>query len=302
MKNNPFTAPVLFLVFNRINSTIKVFKEIKKVKPEQLFISCDGPRTKKEKKKTDAVRKYILENINWKCEVKTLFRDENLGCKYAVAGAIDWFFKNVDNGIILEDDCLPSRDFFKFCEEMLSKFKDDKRIMQISGTNIETKSQIKESYFFSRSCNIWGWATWRRAWQMYDKKMKLWPKFKKENLMDYFDYDLMNKLNSAKIFESTFNKKIDTWDYQWDFACKINNAVSIVPRVNLITNIGFGENATHTGDYNSSKSLKKIKLKFPLNNSLIFIPNLDYEKKYSNFFKRGFVKRKIKKLIKNSIK
>jgi len=135
------TTPVLYLAFNRLGTVKKTFPEIRKAKPRQLFISCDGPRTKEEREKTDAVRKYILDNIDWKCNVKTLFRNKNLGCKYAVSSAIDWFFKNVKQGIILEDDCLPSQSFFRFCQEMLERYKDDERIMQISGTNVEGRAR-----------------------------------------------------------------------------------------------------------------------------------------------------------------
>src|SRR3989339_483651 len=142
-KNNfVLTTPVLFIVFNRLDTTKQVFEEIKKAKPQKIFIAADGPRNKEEKKKTDAIRNYILKNINWKCELKTLFREKNLGCKYAVAGAIDWFFENVEQGIILEDDCLPSQSFFIFCQDMLERYKTDQRIMHISGTNVESKNKM----------------------------------------------------------------------------------------------------------------------------------------------------------------
>ncbi|MBC8435307.1 nucleotide-diphospho-sugar transferase, partial [archaeon] len=142
MKNKfELTTPVLYLVFNRPGYVKKTFPEIRKAKPMQLFIGADGPRNSEEKKKTDAVRKYILENIDWKCDVKTLFRKENLGCKHAVSGAINWFFKNVEQGIILEDDCLPDQSFFRFCQELLAKYENSKQVMQINGTN------FSRSYF-----------------------------------------------------------------------------------------------------------------------------------------------------------
>ena len=146
--NFKLTTPVLYLAFNRLDSVKKTFPEIQKAKPRQLFVACDGPRSREEKERTDTVRKYILENINWKGKVKTLFRDRNLGCKYAIAGAMDWFFENVKQGIILEDDCLPDQSFFRFCHEMLEKYKDDKKIMSISGYNYLDGIDIKESYYF----------------------------------------------------------------------------------------------------------------------------------------------------------
>ena len=142
-------TPILFLVFNRLNTTKQVFEEIKKTKPKQLFIAADGPRNKEEKKKTDAVKKYVLDNIDWKCQVKTLFRKKNLGCKYAVSGAIDWFFENVEQGIILEDDCLPDQSFFRFCQEMLERYKNEKKILNITGQNPLCKHNFFKSYSFS---------------------------------------------------------------------------------------------------------------------------------------------------------
>lgn len=290
MKKFELITPVLLLVFNRIDTTKKVFEEIRKVKPKELFITADGPRNDKEKEKTDAVRNYILKSINWECKIKTLFRNKNLGCKYAVSSAIDWFFDNVEQGIILEDDCLPSQSFFQFCQEILEKYKDDERIMQISGTNIELKSDVKADYFFSRSCSVWGWATWRRAWKKYDIKMTLWPRFKLEKKIKVFGYDLISKLKSIRFFDNTYKNKIDTWDFQWDFACKINNGLSIVPRRNLIKNIGFGGGATHTNNYGNCKSLDNFNIDFPLTHEKIFLPDINYEKKYSVFFRPNFIR------------
>jgi len=164
----PFNTPILFLVFNRFDLTKKVFKEIKKARPKSLFISSDGARTKKEEKKVEEIRQYLLNNIDWNCNLKTLFRNKNLGCQKAVSSAISWFFNNVEQGVILEDDCLPNQDFFKFSEEMLKKYKNNDKIMHISGTNVEKKSNLNEDYFFSKTFNMWGWATWRRSWKYFD--------------------------------------------------------------------------------------------------------------------------------------
>src|SRR3989304_2636082 len=153
------TAPVLFLTFNRPEETKRVFEEIKKAKPKQLFIASDGPRESRPEEKIviTELRAHLLKNIDWRCKIKTLFRDKNFGCRKSVSGAIDWFFSHVEKGVILEDDCLPSQSFFRFCQELLERYKDDKRIMQISGTNVEGISKIEESYFFSRTYNVWGW-------------------------------------------------------------------------------------------------------------------------------------------------
>lgn len=252
-------TPVLFLVFNRLDTTKKVFGEIKKAKPKKLFVAADGPRTKDEKKKTDAVRQYILDNVDWDCDLKTLFREKNLGCKYAVSGAIDWFFKNVEQGIILEDDCLPSQSFFRFCEELLEKYKYDERIMQISGTNFiqEKTAELNESYFFSKMPYIWGWATWRRAWKFYDVSFnKIVPYSASSNFLDYL-------MHNKKVLDL---QKINTWDVQWFSLCKING-LTVIPKKNLIANIGFGEDSTHEMTNNVDKSFlqkERKEMGFPL--------------------------------------
>lgn len=181
MSEFKLNVPVLLLIFNRPDTTQRVFHEIRGASPLQLFISADGPRENKpgEFEKCQITRD-IVRQVDWDCEVYTNFRDKNLGCKIAVSSAIDWFFENVEEGIILEDDCLPSFSFFRFCEELLEKYRDDERIMQIGGTNLLSEWQRSDdSYYFSKYGAIWGWATWRRAWQYYDVNMKLWPEVKK---------------------------------------------------------------------------------------------------------------------------
>lgn len=295
MKQNfKLTTPVLFLVFNRPDTTKKVFEEIQKARPKQLFIAGDGPRTKEEKKKTDAVRKYILDNIDWKCKIKTLFRDKNLGCKYAVAGAIDWFFENVEKGIILEDDCLPSQSFFRFCQEMLERYEDDERVMQISGTNIEGKSKINEDYFFSNYFNAWGWATWRRAWKEYDVDMKKFIKIKKSTIQ--FENAPFSGWKGKRLYSLLRDGKIDTWDYQWIYSCIINSGKCIIPKVNLIENLGFFE-GTHTAD-SHYQGLKRSNIKWPFSENEIFLNNKGYQKAYAKFFAKGQIKRFLKNIIK----
>lgn len=243
---NELNVPVLFLIFNRLDTTQQVFEEIRKAKPKKLFVAADGPRNKEEKKKTDAVRKFILDNIDWNCEVKTLFRKKNLGCGKAVSQAITWFFKNEEMGIILEDDCLPSQSFFPFCEELLKKYKNNEKIMHISGSNFMFNNKFKNNYSFSKYPYIWGWATWRRAWKKYDY-----------NLKDYKQEIFVNNLNSIfnnhgvtkfwnNLFNTVKNGLIDTWDYQWVYLLLVNNGLSIVPGKNLVKNIGFNSSATNT--------------------------------------------------------
>ncbi len=260
---HPLKTPVLFLVFNRPDTTKQVFEEIRKAKPPRLYIASDGPRENKEgeKERVEAVRKYVLEHIDWDCEVKTLFRDKNLGCGRAVSQAITWFFENEEMGIILEDDCLPSQSFFWFCEELLERYKDDERIGMISGFNYGyTNRLIKYSYYFSKYPMIWGWASWRDRWLNCDLNMNnLYEvELTKQLLLIFDNKKYKEKMN---ILKAVKENKIDTWDYQWSFNLYINNQLTIIPKNNYIINIGFGYNATHTKSGNCYERVKNENIK-----------------------------------------
>ncbi len=266
-RRHPLETAVLFLIFNRLDTTKQVFEAIKKAKPPRLYIAADGARASRngEDKKVKAVREYVINNIDWNCEVKTLFRDKNFGCKYAVSSAIDWFFENEERGIILEDDCLPSQSFFWFCEELLKRYEDDMRVWHIGGYKHSYLKGDKYSYNFSRFTQIWGWATWANRWQYYDVAL-LKYKDDKNILFNYefFMEDYENK-SRVNILDRVLSGKIDTWDYQWNFTVRINTGLSIRPKVNLISNIGFGEDATHTSGNNKDIELNKAQnITFPL--------------------------------------
>ncbi len=255
-----YNIPILFLIFNRPDVTKKVFEAIRKAKPRQLFIGADGYRSSKkgEKELCEQTRK-IIEKVDWKCEVKTLFQKKNLGCRKGVSTAINWFFKHIEYGIILEDDCLPNKSFFKFQKEMLEKYKDDSRIMMVSGNNFQNDIKHgKASYYFSRLAHIWGWGTWRRAWKLYDAEMETFEKFKKEKHIENIWEDKEVQKTWMKTFQAVADNKIDTWDYQWAFTIMKNNGLSIMPNVNLISNIGFGEGATHTTSVESQLANMKV--------------------------------------------
>lgn len=275
---------VLFLVFNRLETTKQVFEAIRLAKPLRLYIAADGAREnrKDETEKVRAVREYIIENINWECEIKTLFRENNLGCKYAVSSAIDWFFKNEEMGIILEDDCLPSQSFFRFCEELLEHYRLDPRVQHIGGTNPFDTELNTNQYYFSKFNRIWGWATWRRAWENYDVEIKMWPSIKKEN---YHKRILGEALGNfyEKIWDAVYLGKIDTWDYQW-MLCRMLQGIAIIPCVNLISNIGFGENSTHTANNNSKLSnLPLGEIRFPLQHEKYFVMNFEKDQSWERY-------------------
>ena len=246
--NNLFSTPIAFLIFKRPEETDRVFQVIRKIKPETLLIVADGPRNPEEKELCEKVRR-VVENIDWPCEVLKNYSETNLGCKKRISSGLDWVFQNVDRAIILEDDCLPNESFFLFCAELLEKYKDNEKIMHIGGINVQTESKKtiqNDSYYFSNIAQIWGWATWKRAWQRYDVNMNDWPKIKAEKklidvlkkpiLVDYFEY----------LFQKMYMSKLTTWDVAWTYTCMKENGLCIVPNKNLIQNIGFGQGATHS--------------------------------------------------------
>jgi len=298
------TTPILFLIFNRPDTTQRVFDEIRKARPTKLFIAADGPRKNKEgeKEKCEQTRK-IIEQIDWDCKAKTLFRNKNLGCKMAISSAIDWFFENVEEGIILEDDCLPDQSFFWFCQELLEKYKTDKRIFVISGDNfLFGHKRTNYSYYFSRYTHCWGWATWRRAWQYYDGEMKIWPEIKNENWLK----DILENSSAVKywsdIFQHAYENKIDTWDYPWTFSCWIQSGLTIIPNVNLISNIGFRAESTHTKYRSRFANMSVTDMDFPLRHPPFVIKNREADNfVQKTHFELNIFLRIIKKILKKII-
>lgn len=250
---------LLFLVFNRLDSTKQVFEQIRLAKPPKFYIACDGPRKDKEGEKqlVDELRNWILSNIDWDCEVKKLFRAENLGCGPAVSSAITWFFEHESDGIILEDDCLPSQSFFSYCEELLDLYKDDKRVWHIGGFNAIDFKNYKYSYYSSKIAEIWGWATWADRWKNYkfdltDYSVDYVKNFSKRYSVRHYWTGILNLMKEHKI---------NTWDYQWVLEIVKNNGICLAPTKNLITNIGA--TGTHYEDNSESES------------DILFLPNCD---------------------------
>ena len=293
-----FKTAVLFLIFNRLDTTKRVFDVIRKARPPRLYIGSDGPREQKEgeAEKVQAVREYIRNNIDWDCEVKTLFREKNIGCKYAVSSAVTWFFEHEDMGIILEDDCLPSFSFFAFCEKLLIRYKNDKRVWQIGGCNFQDGIKRGDAdYYFSAINHIWGWASWADRWKFYNVEL--------DNIQDNsFIKDYWSG-RAFKYFDKIFwimkKKEMDTWDYQWTFSMWKNNRLAILPNVNMISNIGFGENSTHTKDTDKAANLAMLEIGFNIKHPFQVVRNKEadeytYEVYYSQ---KPFIRRAINKLF-----
>jgi len=269
---------VLFLVFSRIDTTKLVFQTIREAKPPRLYITGDGARENKvgEAEKVKEVRDYIMTNIDWECDVKTLFREKNLGCKNAVSGGITWFFENEEQGIILEDDCLPNQSFFRFCEEGLSYWKNNKDVAGIGGF-VATCNDVP---FFSLHGSVWGWATWKSVWEKYNADAIL----NQDDLRFVVDVSsLFSTLEKSYLASMLKNKPENTWDFYWQFSRIKIRKFMILPGVPLISNIGFDlENSTHT-KAEKPKSLKKLESVNVHSNAI------DHAKTISNFKKISFI-------------
>ena len=256
-----FNIPILLITYKRPKYLKKVLTRIKKIKPRLLYIYSDGPKNLIEYSDVQKCRK-IINSINW-CRVKKKFNKSNKGIEEVPKLAINWIFDNATKAIILEDDTLPEESFFEFCKKLLKKYENKKKISMISGSNLalEYSGRIKESYYYSKYSNIWGWATWRDRWKSYDKRMNKWPSFKKSKLEDicYFKNEY---LWWKKMFDLTFKQKSKNWDYQWTFQNFYKKRLSIVPKNNLISNFGVAN--AHGKNASSLFNLQVKKIKFPL--------------------------------------
>ncbi|MGW8247535.1 MAG: hypothetical protein ACWGOV_05430 [Acidiferrobacterales bacterium] len=269
MSDNSLDSAVLMLVFNRPDVTERVFQMVRRARPNRLYVSADGPRESVagDLVKSNETRK-IFDRVDWDCEVKTNFSDKNKGCRQAVAEGIDWFFESEEEGIILEDDCLPNESFFRFSAEMLGRYRADERIMHINGNNFGTSEFIESpfSYHFCSYAQVWGWATWRRAWLQYQKDLELWPAIQNGNWLRNIGWSSREfKIQNEKYNLMCGEDAIDTWDYQWQFTLFVNNGLAISPKQNLVSNIGFGADATHTRGEGSGRSeIPTQEMSFPL--------------------------------------
>lgn len=251
--------PVLILAYKRYDLLEQIFESLRKYKPNKLYIAVDGPKGIDDVEFCTKVKENSIHLIDWECNVQTLFRNENLGCGKAVSSAIDWFFDNVDEGIILEEDCLPSLDFFYYCEKMLSFYRDDIKVKHISGCNFVGGLNSKSSFGFSKFASIWGWATWKRAWKEYQFELPFKELIEfKERLLPFCSNDFNQLFFWTKGYEHSTTSSYDSWDFQWQISIWLNQGVCIYPTRNLIKNIGFHEDALHTK--NTLSPLAKLPL------------------------------------------
>lgn len=299
--NTILYTPVLLILYNRLSTTQRVFDQIKKVRPRKLYIACDGFKNNKEgdQEKVSAVRQWVLSSIDWECQIETRFAEENQGCKYGPANAISWIFDNEEEAIILEDDIVADESFFWYCQDMLERYKNDTRIMLVSGHKGVWDFPIDEDYFFTAYNPIWGWATWRRAWERFDDKMKQWPHIKKDRTLKYI-YGKNAAISLTDNFEATYIGKLDAWDYPWLFSQILNSGLAILPKYNLIENVGYGEDATHSEGKAPDFHVRPLEL--PLKPVENIIRNWEYDWAYSKqYLKPRKVRRVLRKFIPKSI-
>ena len=243
-------TPLLLIAWRSPHTLRQVIDAIRPVAPTRLFVACDGPNPERpdEAEKVAATRAVIEHEIDWPCQIERLYSDGNRGCRLGVSRAITWFFEQVEEGIILEDDCVPHPDFFPYCTTLLERYRHDTRVWCISGNNFQNGQWRGDgSYYFSRYNHCWGWASWRRCWQHYDADLSQWPALRDSGLLDTIFEDPLERHYWSGIWQRLLDTgEPDSWAYRWTFTCLANSGLTALPNHNLVSNVGFGEDATHT--------------------------------------------------------
>ncbi|MGB7325296.1 MAG: glycosyltransferase family 2 protein [Rubripirellula sp.] len=241
-------SPILYIIFNRPDHTQRSFEQIRALAPAVLYVAADAPRQGREGEsdRTSQARS-ITENIDWPCQVHRLYADENMGCGRRISSAITEVLKDHETVITLEDDCIVEPTFFPYCETLLDRYRDDQRIMAISGDNFQNGiSRTDHSYYFSRYPHCWGWATWRRAWQHFDLNMTRWPEIRESNQLSHFCDGEQQIAYWQHMFDAVQDGRVGSWAFPWTLACWLQNGLTVLPNQNLVSNIGFDRDATHT--------------------------------------------------------
>ncbi|WP_267304725.1 methyltransferase type 11 [Mycobacterium barrassiae] len=274
------TPPIIFIIFNRPDTTRQVFETIRAARPTKLLVIADGPRADREGEADKcAATRSIIDDVDWDCDVQTNFSETNLGCRLRISSGISWAFELVDKAIILEDDCVPSESFFHYCTELLDRYENDERVMMVSGNNhLFGQAETADSYYFSRYPHYWGWATWRRAWNKYDLDMKQWPEIRDRRLFDQYFPRLIDRLYWELVFQRTYEGQYNSWAYQWVYSIWANSGLCAAPARNLVQNIGFQhEDATHTTSGSVYSTLSAEELELPLVHPATVLASSDHD-------------------------
>jgi len=259
-------TPVVLLIFNRPDTTRRVLEVVRAARPSTLLVVADGPRPHvSSDEERCAETRALIDGVDWVCDVRRHYADANMGLADRVAGGLTWAFGQVEAAIILEDDCVPHPSFFRFCAELLDRYALDTRIMAIAGDNFQFSARTAEySYYYSRYPHCWGWATWRRAWRFYDHSMAAWPQVRERKLLDGILESRSASRDWTRIFDATYTGRVNSWANRWTLACWLQNGLTILPAVNLVSNIGFGSLGTHTRDDSPFGNMEVHPLEFPL--------------------------------------
>lgn len=301
-----FNTPILLIAFSRADTALAVINSVRMIKPSNLYIACDGPRVEiaGEAELCRATRDAIEASIDWPCKVHRLYQKENLGCRKGPVEAINWFFSQVEEGIILEDDVVPSEDFYFFCQDLLVRYRFDNRVGAIGGSYLSHAESIHSAdYVFSKFVQAWGWASWRRAWINFDANMSSWPQAKHMGLLkDIGGVDFARYLGTC--FDKAAGNNNSIWDYIWMFSSIKEGYLCCHPTKQLVSNIGFDERATHT--IGGVSPLRPIEvMSFPLRHPKFFLADKRYDDEilYDHLgARRGGVFGLIKKILKRVLR
>lgn len=288
-------TPVVLIIFNRREAAEKVLAKIREAQPPRLFVVADGPRQNRVSDLENCrAARAVIERVDWNCEVLANFAEKNLGCRRRISSGLDWVFAQTEEAIILEDDCVPHPDFFRFCEELLDRYRDDHRVMHIGGTNYQFgRRRFPYSYYFSRYNHCTGWATWRRAWNYFDVEMTLWPELRDRDLLNDILSDARAVADWQRAFQMVYEGRIDSWAYCWTLSCWAQSGLTVLPSVNLISNIGFNENGSHTRNrYSKFANMAVQELEFPLQHPPFILRDNEADRyTQRNNFRRSLIAR-----------
>lgn len=250
-------SPIAFVTFNRPDSAVRSFERIREARPSKLFLVSDGPRPDRpgEAELVQQTR-AVGQQVDWPCDVHPIYSEENLGCAKRISSAISEAFTQVDRLVVIEDDCVAHRDFFPYCDDLLERYADDQRIMAVSGNNFQRGHfRTHASYYFSAYPHCWGWATWRDAWEKFDLGISHWPAFRDNGFLGGICTSPQELEYWTEIFDRCHAGSIDSWAFPWTLCCWMNHGLTALPHVNLVRNIGFGQDATHTRKHSEDSTM-----------------------------------------------
>lgn len=298
-------TPVLLIGFNRIGPLRQVFEAVRAAKPPRLYFAADGARNEEERVRCEEVR-ALAKEVDWPCELKTRFNAENLGLRKGVSSAIAWFFENEEEGIVLEDDTLPVPSFFRFCQELLERYRHDERIWVLMGNNLMEDWPVAtdgDYYFSAHGYGApWGWASWRRVWKHYDVDMGLWPALKQSHQLKDFFLNEDEERDVHAMFDRVHDGIMNSWSYQLDITRVANHGLNILPASNLIDNIGFGDDGTHTTSLSDPRNKRTAQdIAFPLRHPRLIMldarRDAEYFKRFIGTTPAERLKQKVKQML-----